>query len=153
MTLELYTQKHLRVRSCGIICLHMDHVISDCTISFIIRSLQVGGGFKTLISKEISRSNIVPYWFPRINSLDGLIYLRGGHDFHVFNPTTGEFVSLPVLSYPCPFPDSRMYVILSGFGYCLLKVWTSSAMCMEICIFFNIGLIVFNLCIWVIDFD
>ena len=75
------------------------HGISDCTISFVIRSLQVGGGIKTLIAKEISRSNIVPYWFPRVYSLDGLICLRGGHDFHVFNPTTGEFVSLLLCIY------------------------------------------------------
>ena len=99
--------KHLRVTSRGIICLHMDHGISYCTISFVICSLQVGGGFETLITKEISRSNIVPYWFPRVYSLDGLICLRGGHDFHVFNPTTRDFVSLLLLSYPVLFQIRR----------------------------------------------
>lgn len=91
--------KHLRVTSRGIICLHMDHGISYCTISFVICSLQVGGGFETLITKEISRSNIVPYWFPRVYSLDGLICLRGGHDFHVFNPTTRDALKNNLLTY------------------------------------------------------
>ncbi|XP_075661821.1 putative F-box protein At1g26515 [Castanea sativa] len=118
--------KRLRETSPGIICLHTHRNSRDCKISFEIRSLQVGlgGGFKTLLKKDVFRSNIDSrsWSFGQVHSLDGLICLKDGQDFDVFNPTTGKFVSLP----PCPcdvFPDildSRRSVILSGFGYCPL---------------------------------
>ena len=96
----------------------------DCKISFEIRSLHVGGGFKTLLKKDVFRSNMYSRFLSigQVHSLDGLICLNDGEDFDVFNPTTKEFVSLP----PCPcdafpaFPDSRKSVLLSGFGYCPL---------------------------------
>ena len=111
--------KRLRETSRGIICLNT-HRISDNTISFQIRSLQIGGGFKTLITKEISRSTINPIFFRigSIYSLNGLICLSDGHDFHVCNPTTREFVTLPVC-YPSP-PDTWRNFKLIGFGYCPL---------------------------------
>ncbi|XP_030944980.1 putative F-box protein At1g26515 [Quercus lobata] len=119
--------KRLRETSRGIVCLHTHRDSpdsGDCKISFEIRSLQVGGRFKTLLKKEVFRSNMYSrYWsIGQVHSLGGLICLNDGQDFDVFNPTTGEFASLP----PCPrdafpaFPDSRRSVILSGFGYCPL---------------------------------
>ena len=89
--------KHLRVTSRGIICLHMDHGISYCTISFVICSLQVGGGFETLITKEISRSDIVPYWFPRVYSL-AVVEPEGGERGHLPPLTPPKFPCIGTLS-------------------------------------------------------
>ncbi|XP_023924192.2 F-box protein At3g07870 [Quercus suber] len=117
--------KRLRETSHGIICLHTHRDSRDCKISFEIRSLQVGRGFKTLLEKDVFRSNMYSRFLMNIgqvHSLDGLICLNDGEDFDVFNPTTKELNSLP----PCPcdafpaFPDSRRSVMLSGFGYCPL---------------------------------
>ncbi|XP_030958376.1 F-box protein At2g07140-like [Quercus lobata] len=112
--------KRLRETSHGIICLHTHRNSRDCKISFEIRSLQVGGGFKTLLEKDLYTSNIYPQ-FRRIGhvySLDGLICLSDGQGFDVFNPTTGEFVSLQVRYNDCTFSDSqRRSIIVFGFGY------------------------------------
>ena len=44
--------KRLRETSRGIICLHTHRDSRDCKISFEIRSLYVGGGFKILLKKK-----------------------------------------------------------------------------------------------------
>ena len=71
------------------------------------------------MEKDLYTSNIYPQ-FRRIGhvySLDGLICLSDGQGFDVFNPTTGEFVSLPVLYNDCTFSDSqRRSIIVFGFG-------------------------------------
>ncbi|KAL4634413.1 hypothetical protein ACB092_04G197500 [Castanea dentata] len=86
---------------------------SKTMIPYEISSLQIGGGIKTLMIKNISAIDgclSVRY------SINGLIFLSDDDDFYVCNPSTGEFVTLPrFIHHPCPDTKRRIYE--TGFGY------------------------------------
>uniref|UniRef100_A0A7N2KZ43 F-box domain-containing protein n=1 Tax=Quercus lobata TaxID=97700 RepID=A0A7N2KZ43_QUELO len=99
--------KRSKETSLGIICCN-SHRISSGMFSLDISSLQIRGGTKTLMTKTVS----IFSRFAFTNSINGLICLNDAeNNIHVFNPTTGEFVTLP----PC---HTSSYPF--GFGYCRL---------------------------------
>ena len=95
--------KRSKETSLGILCCN-SRCISSGVFSLDISSLQIRGDIKTLMTKTLSIS-------PRFafnGSINGLICLdEAKNNIHVFNPTTGEFVTLP----PCHLSS---YII--GFG-------------------------------------
>nr|XP_023914353.1 F-box protein At1g30790-like [Quercus suber]POF08269.1 f-box protein [Quercus suber] len=90
---------------------------SKTMIPYEISSLQIGGGIKTLMIKNISAIGgclSVRY------SINGLIFLSDDDDFYVCNPSTGEFVTLPrFIHHPCPDTVTFMKrsIYETGFGY------------------------------------
>ena len=93
--------------SLGIICGN-SRCISSGVFSLDISSLQIRGGIKTLMTKTLSIS-------PRFafnGSIKGLICFDDAkNNIHVFNPTTGEFVTLP---------PAHLSSYIIGIGYCPL---------------------------------
>ena len=77
--------------------------------SVCIYSLQEGGGFKTLMGPTYVGTNTIRL-LPPIN---GLICFTDLVDFHVCNPITGEFVTLP-RCLQC----AQRFITGAGFGYC-----------------------------------
>lgn len=82
----------------------------SCTTGSVhIYSLQEGGGFKSLMGPEYVGANTIEL-LPPIN---GLICFTDLVDFHVCNPITGEFVTLP-RCLQC----AQGFITGTGFGYC-----------------------------------
>lgn len=104
--------KRSRETSLGMIQLHF--TFSDRNmISLDICSLQIGGGLKTVMTKTFNYWKFIDFGQYSIN---GLICLTDVKNFYVCNPTTEEFVTLPV--YPPAPVTSRRCVYQIGFGYC-----------------------------------
>ncbi|XP_030945078.1 putative F-box protein At1g19160 [Quercus lobata] len=93
--------KRSRENSLGITC-------SRSLGSVRIDSLQEGGGFKTLMGPIYVGTNTIEL-LPPIN---GLICFTDLVDFHVCNPITGEFVTLP-RCLQC----AQRFITGTGFGY------------------------------------
>ncbi|XP_075661853.1 putative F-box protein At5g15660 [Castanea sativa] len=79
------------------------------SIGIHIYSLQEGGGFKSLMGPEYVGADNIEL-LPPIN---GLICFTALVDFHVCNPITGEFVTLP-RCLQC----AQRFITGTGFGYC-----------------------------------
>nr|POE53687.1 putative f-box protein [Quercus suber] len=88
---------------------------SKTMIPYEISSLQIGIGIKTLMTKNMSATG---RYLKVTYSINGLIFLTDEDDFHVCNPTTGEFVTLSrLIHYPCSDSVMKRSIYDAGFGY------------------------------------
>ncbi|GMY12940.1 putative F-box protein At1g53550 [Fagus crenata] len=114
--------KRLRATSLGIISLRADSNSDETISSCKLYSLQRRGGLKSLMTMTIP--NIDPLYTPShlkfLPSINGLICLTNNNHFLICNPTTTEFVSLPICR-PRLLPDMLRVHCDTGFGYCPSK--------------------------------